>query len=94
MRLVALLALWLAVSCVPSSAPQPPPDAPPNPPAADAGPPAPDPTQLELCMANFTQLNPDVDPAIVQSTFCATPEDLAPWAKQKLLNAHPRALAR
>lgn len=51
---------------------------------ADAA--APDPISLQLCIENFTQLNPGLSRDQVISIFCSSPTDLDPWSRQSIVN--------
>jgi hypothetical protein len=66
-----------SVSCTPASSPTPTTgsDAPP----VDAGP---DPIAPELCIENFSALNPDLSTSEVELLFCTGPDALAPWSKR------------
>lgn len=105
---IALAAVLLAGSCQhrdptqPGPGDPPPTEQPPFPGEPDTGAPAPaptsdaglDPVALQLCLETFRLLNPERTDAEILSIFCASPTDLAPFIKQAILNAHPRALAR
>lgn len=90
MKLLAALALAAASTCTPAqSPPSNPAPAPSEPVDASAPPPdgsAPDPISLRLCLMNFEQLNPGLPEAQVEEIFCATPEALAPWTRQAVIN--------
>ncbi len=88
MKLLSVLACAL-IACTPPATPP-----------ADAAPPATvqtdasavDPVTLRICLDNFEELNP-CRPGIscpseaeIQSVFCNTPDDLAPWDRQRILN--------
>lgn len=91
--LVAFALMCVAARCGPGGAPP----APPPPSSLDASAPVEadagtDPIALRLCLENFEQLNP-CDPQIsclteaqIQALFCSTPEALAPWARQAIVN--------
>jgi hypothetical protein len=80
MRLALVCALLLGAlgsfSCTPASSPIP--TTGPEPPIVDAGP---DPIALELCLENFSALNPDLSASEVELLFCTGPDALAPWSK-------------
>lgn len=95
--LAAAALMCVAAQCTPGTAPP----APPPPSSQDASVPVTedagtDPIALRLCLENFEQLNP-CDPQIsclteaqIQALFCSTPEALAPWARQAVINPSAR----